>query len=1007
MILLAIWLVFSAPCLAEPVDPEGLVQQGKAAWEAGNLEETALMFERAFDAFADRERRGGIAFWIGEVYAERVDYPRAIASFRRSLDIRLEVLGPAHPDVSYTRYELSKTLHRFGQPEEATAQLARAISDSEGVPPAHMAEFKRGMAVMLYGTEQWAEALELVDQAQQIYEEEGTFDGELAAAVHQTRGALLRSSGELALAEESMLAALRNRERIDPHSTQVVTTLNSLGVTSYDRGDIATAIGYLERAIQTGLEVYPPEDPYLAFVESNLAGMYSDLGRYGEARRMYEDAIEVMEKSVGADSPKLMSALSLLAHLLFTQADHAGAAALYERVLETHLRQHGDAHSHTLKAKANLANAYYEIDRLHDAETLLREVLEVELNRPDRAVDQVVNATAGLGALLHRKGDHEAAEAYALEALALAEQAYGTDHIKVAYRLQNVVSVQIGAGKLDAAQAGVSRLREMTTREYGQRHPRVAEILAFEAQIAAKRGDADRSRARRREAFELVVDFTNTVLPTESERSALLFMAGNRVVLDQVLAETVEPAAAWSAILKWKGAVARTTAARRQAARYAHDPEVAQTALELADARKEMADTLFAPDATSPMRDDSLARVMALERRLADVSASYRRQLEGRSADVAAMCAAIPEGAVLVDFMEYAAEKRARYLAIVVDSSCAIRRVELGEANTLNEVVEGWRLSLAGRDATSRIDRRGQRVRERLWDPLLVDASWVFVVPDGVVASVSFGALPTDNGYLVESTRFSALDDATDLLREPSPTGDGALFVGDVDYGAPQVSTRPCVPTDFSPLPGTRSELDVAQRRWPRRLTPPTLLDGPSATERAVRESMTGKAIVHLATHGFFATESCASALETGTGLDPMLLSGVVLSGANQPKSGEDGLLTAADVASLDLDETRLVVLSACDSGRGEIRSGQGVLGLRRAFSTAGAQGLIMSLWAVPDGPTAMLMDTLYDALLHKRRPATPSEALARAQRTMLARNRADGDARPSDWAAFIAAGPE
>jgi CHAT domain-containing protein len=119
---------------------------------------------------------------------------------------------------------------------------------------------------------------------------------------------------------------------------------------------------------------------------------------------------------------------------------------------------------------------------------------------------------------------------------------------------------------------------------------------------------------------------------------------------------------------------------------------------------------------------------------------------------------------------------------------------------------------------------------------------------------------------------------------------------------------------------------------------------------------------------------------------NPMLRSGLALAGANTflkggtpPEEAEDGLLTAADVAGLDLLDTELVVLSACDTGLGEVLIGEGVFGLRRAFIVAGAKTLVMSLWKVPDLATAFLMDRFYDNLLTHGRDR--DLALRQAQR--------------------------
>jgi CHAT domain-containing protein len=162
--------------------------------------------------------------------------------------------------------------------------------------------------------------------------------------------------------------------------------------------------------------------------------------------------------------------------------------------------------------------------------------------------------------------------------------------------------------------------------------------------------------------------------------------------------------------------------------------------------------------------------------------------------------------------------------------------------------------------------------------------------------------------------------------------------------------------------------------------------------------------LLHLATHGFFLQDQPHDADKELRDLgwvgaegwgggrlsgplpeSPMLRSGLALAGANTwlrqgalPEEAEDGLLTAEDVAGLDLLDTELVVLSACETGLGEVRTGEGVFGLRRAFIVAGAKALVMSLWKVPDLPTAVLMERFYHNLLSRQLPR--AEALREAQ---------------------------
>ena len=190
-------------------------------------------------------------------------------------------------------------------------------------------------------------------------------------------------------------------------------------------------------------------------------------------------------------------------------------------------------------------------------------------------------------------------------------------------------------------------------------------------------------------------------------------------------------------------------------------------------------------------------------------------------------------------------------------------------------------------------------------------------------------------------------------------------------------------------------------------------LTGSKASEPAFRRTAPGKRIIHLATHGFFIGTGCPRGAEAqgsvaaegawleGGASDPLLRSGLALAGANkrQGPSPEDGILTAQEVAGLDLSEAEWVVLSGCDTGVGAILDGEGVLGLSRAFQIAGAGTLVLSLWKVEDDVTRSWMRELYESRFRevstRPNPCRPPRAPGsrRSGRTARARIRPRGAA--------------
>ncbi|MBY0228731.1 MAG: CHAT domain-containing protein, partial [Gemmataceae bacterium] len=324
--------------------------------------------------------------------------------------------------------------------------------------------------------------------------------------------------------------------------------------------------------------------------------------------------------------------------------------------------------------------------------------------------------------------------------------------------------------------------------------------------------------------------------------------------------------------------------------------------------------------------------------------------------------------------------------------------------------------------------------------PHLAGARIILVSPEGPVARLPFAALPSGKrGYLVEEFAFATVPVPQMLPRLAEPfkaeAAPGLLLVGDVDFGAS--AGKPAkdrgigkmVPKDarrlfdFVALPGTRHEMAGIARSYEARFkAKPTALGRDAATKQAFWDGAPGKGFIHLATHGFFAPSELRSALSPldepsrrTTFTHPGMLSGIALAGANrEPKAGEDdGILTAAELAGLDLSAARLVVLSACETGLGDTAGGEGVLGLQRALHVAGARSAVTSLWKVPDAATQALMEEFYANLWTRKLP--PLESLRQAQLALLRRYdpvegkmgapARKGTLSPYQWAAFSVSG--
>jgi len=319
----------------------------------------------------------------------------------------------------------------------------------------------------------------------------------------------------------------------------------------------------------------------------------------------------------------------------------------------------------------------------------------------------------------------------------------------------------------------------------------------------------------------------------------------------------------------------------------------------------------------------------------------------------------------------------------------------------------------------------------------IAGATRTFIVADGALTLVNFAALPDAAGrYLVEGDSvIHYLSTERDLVGVTSAhTRNTLLAVGGAAFGGRVASTVATTSArragcegfgvlQFEDLPASRREATEIGRSWSTHgLGAVTLLSGAGATETAVKRGLAGNRVVHLATHGFFLGADCTPAVENTRGVgglttqtkraptvdNPLLLSGLAFAGANRPRKAgtdeDDGILTAEEIAALNLQGTEWAVLSACDTGLGAIAAGEGVLGLRRAFQVAGARTVIMSLWSVEDRAAMEWMRALYDGRLS--RGLDTAAAVRDASVSVLAQRRARrASTHPFYWAGFVASG--
>ncbi|MBI5215101.1 MAG: CHAT domain-containing protein [Ignavibacteriae bacterium] len=424
----------------------------------------------------------------------------------------------------------------------------------------------------------------------------------------------------------------------------------------------------------------------------------------------------------------------------------------------------------------------------------------------------------------------------------------------------------------------------------------------------------------------------------------------------------------------------------------------------------------------------------------------------------------LPKDAMLIEYVTYndvsKGEEKAlpRYLVMIMDEKGRAKITEVGNAVDVERVVEGYRLlqkkiqSMKDESAkhVEEYQKIGSQMYDLLWKPIaphVKQNSTLFIAPDGALNLVSFAGLIDEDGkYFIEKHPIHYLSAGRDLLRlnKKEKSNQGLLAFGDPDYDAPAIArlsheqqeyVSGHVPSDpysyrnvrsecdilrnldVVSLPATRREVSAVKEYWGKKYKReiPTVYYGADASEEHFKQNAAGHRVIHLATHGYFLNPDCRNDTTLHSPINqslilkenPLLQSGLLLAGANlrgadaDSLGAEDGILTALEVSAMDLRGTDLVVLSACETGLGEIKAGEGVYGLRRAFQLAGAKTVVSSLWQIPDNETVKFMKDLY-AQTATTYPELMQKVMVRRLNELRSKNRST---HPYSWAGFVAAG--
>lgn len=871
-------------------------------------------------------------------------------------------------------FDVKEKGERLAKASSAIALGASYYNNTE-LTDEERARFNRQAGELAYGSGNFATAEKRFRSAKTIYEETGLTDdlGYLKTITNQ--GLLYATMGRYTQAESFTTGALDIRkEKFGADHIGMASSLNNYGVLHYNLGRYNEA----EKTLASALQVVAANNlkasmPY-SIILNNQAMLFQAIGRFEEGVASLTEAINVAEK-------------------------------LQSKKSKNHL-----------KFLSNLALLYQEMGKYPEAERIYLS-MESRLGKSNPDYASMLNNQAALYMLM---GKQDKVEGLLQSAAAIYKNNFGENNpafAKVTSDLGNFYRI---SSRYDAALPLLEKALAIRENTLGKNHPHYVQSQEDLAILYWKSNAVDKAYALYRDVMQKSLEFINRYFPpmSEAEKTKYWDVLSPRfqrfynfaVETSAELPETVKDLFDYQ--IATKALLLNSTNKVKQTIFASKDGVLIRDYLIWVDQKEQLA-RLYAYSKTElsaqKINLDSIQQATnAMEKSLSERSKDFSEGFAASSIHYGQIRDLLGDNEALVEIIRVRKFDQlftddSRYIALILRKGMATPEMKVLENG----------LQLETRYAKYYRNSIQQKVQDdysydQYWaaiDPALQNKKVIYFSPDGVYNQINLNTFRRPGGdYLVNRYDITILGNSKDLLalrkRKTTTPSKNATLVGFPDYGGPALT----------PLPGTNEEINGISSILKTSGYKLAILTKSLATESKLK-SVKGPELLHIATHGYFLEDVQKTGSAFGIHLEnagdnPLLRSGLMLAGAAKTMTGvsspnlssnDNGILTAYEAMNMDLEGTQLIVLSACETGLGDVRAGEGVYGLQRAFLVAGADALIMSLWKVDDSATQLLMKSFYANWIKLR---NKQKAFKQAQLQLMAKYK-----EPYYWGAFVMMG--
>jgi len=791
-------------------------------------------------------------------------------------------------------------------------------------------------------------------------------------------------------------------------------------------------------------------------VHADLGLLYSTMGRYNSAEYYTSEALAIREQTLGKDSKAYASSLNNMAVLYQETARYNESEKYFEEALKTVKEQLGPESNEYAIVLNNQAILLAQIGRTEQAVTKLNSAIAIlEMLKKKNTRDQV-GFQSNLALLYQQTGKFAEAEAIYLK----LEKALGSKDPFYAGVLNNLALLYIQMGQTDKVENYLKRSAEVYKARFGNQNPNYAKVLndlgnfyrmegrfpeaeqnlteslairstALDtnhpdyvksqedlAILYWKKGDLAKADANYKVAMDKSLDFINRYFPPMSEAEKTKYWdvlqprfqryynycleasAGNPVVVQTM----------YDYQMATKGLLLNSTNKIKKAIFSSGNNDLIKDYVAWLDKKETLARyySLSKEDLTNQKIDLPALEKEAndMERSLSQRSTDFSQGYAADKLSFTQVTSLLSDQEAVIEFIRIRSfdkdfTQESKYAALVLTKGATVPKlIVLDNGNQLEtRYAKFYRNAIQQKSAdTYSYDQFWARI-----DPALAGKKTIYISADGVYNQISLNTLKkTDGDYLLNRYDLVLVGNSKDVIalknQKPVATKKNAFLLGFPDYGGDAVAA----------LPGTKIEIENISKILKTGSYQVTPYLQKAATEAAIK-TLKGPALVHIATHGYFQAdvEQAAAGVHTENAKNnPLLRSGILLAGASPTLKGEvmpnlesndNGVLTAYEAMNLNLEGTDLIILSACETGLGDVRAGEGVYGLQRSFQVAGAKALVMSLWKVDDAATQALMTNFYTNLA---KGGNKAKAFKQAQLQLMTKYK-----EPYYWGAFVMMG--